>query len=162
MEQVLTRAGKTVEELLEEFFEWGKEMGKRCKAWQFWFQFVTVDVQSYIGLYFAIRSGNWTLRTASWSQLSPFYLAWDRTHYQHIGPQHRAHLRVWAEEAPELLEMLEAGGFAASRKGNPFRNQAMDELQASKLCISFNNLNSDDRLFWIRAIIAFQSHAPSA
>ena len=47
------------------------------ETWKFWIQFVFQDVAAYIGLFLAIRSGDWSLRTACIKQMAPVFTAFD-------------------------------------------------------------------------------------
>ena len=75
-----------------------------CKLWG---MFVLEDCLPYIGLYFAMRSGNWNLRMYCIKQMAPLFSAYDRTTYQRLIPRHVAEL---LRAPPELLHCLQNGG----------------------------------------------------
>ena len=57
-------------------------------TWQFWTQFVFEDCMAYIGLFLAIRSGDWNLRMACIKQLATIFTAFDHSTYQWLIATH--------------------------------------------------------------------------
>lgn len=49
---------------LEDFDRFMQSMASRDQSWRFWQQFVLEDCLAYLGLFLAIRTGNWDLRMA--------------------------------------------------------------------------------------------------
>ena len=61
-------------------------MEEKDLNWKCWKQFVFVDALSYVGLFLAIRSGNWKLRVASIKLMASIFTAFDhqtflKSHY---------------------------------------------------------------------------------
>ena len=80
-----------------------------CKLWG---KFVLEDCLPYIGLYIAMRSGNWNL---SIKEMEPLFSTYNRITYQRLIPRYIAEL---LRAPPELLSCLQNGGFAVSLSGN--------------------------------------------
>ena len=115
----------------DDFQKFCDTMSERDETWQFWNNFLFHDGLAYLGLYFAIRSGNWTLRLASLKGMAPLFAAYDRTCYQKLIPQHLADIQLYPQA---ILDCLKAGGFAASITGHRFHSVALDE--AHEMCIN--------------------------
>ena len=80
-------------------------------TWKFWIQFVFQDAMAYIGLFLAIRSGDWQLRMASMKLMAPTFTAFDHPTYQKLISQHLADLL--SMPAP-IITMFEQGAFVVS------------------------------------------------
>ena len=93
-------------------------------TWKFWIQFVFQDAMAYIGLYLAIRSGDWHLRMASMKLMAPTFTAFDHPTYQKLISQHLADLL--SMPAP-IMTMFEQGTFVVSILGRPWHSVAIDE-----------------------------------
>ena len=70
----------------EKFKIFIQKLGRTDSTWRFWIQFVFQDLMAYMGLFLAIRSGDWHLRKASIKQMAPIFSAidkwWKRTRGQ--------------------------------------------------------------------------------
>ena len=97
-------------EMESEFKEFIKQQSLQ-DTWKFWTQFVFNDCFSYVGLYLAIRGGNWNLRVSSLKQMAPLFAAFDRDYYARIIPHHLADIQQYP---PDILKCLEAGAFVVS------------------------------------------------
>ena len=83
-------------------------------TWKFLRQFILSDCYAYIGLYLAIRGGNWRLRMSGLKQMALLFAAFDQNSYQRIIPNHLAHLEEYLKE---ILQCIEAGGFTVNLTG---------------------------------------------
>ncbi len=93
-------------------------------TWRFWIQFVFEDAMAYIGLFLAIRSGNWNLRMASMKKMASIFTAFDHQTYQRIISRHIADL---IEMPTTILAMYQQGAFVVSVNGTPWHSVAIDE-----------------------------------
>ena len=91
---------------------------------QLWDQFVHRDMMSYVGLWLAIRRGDWHLRVACLKETGPLFHAFDRTTCQVLIPQHLGDLCNFPQE---VLNSLELGGFVANISGRSMVSVALDE-----------------------------------
>ena len=98
--------------------------------WKFWIQFVFKDALAYIGLYLAIRSGNWLLRLASIKLMAPVFCAFDHHTYKKLIAQHLADVYSLPEE---VLSALQEGGFAVSLSGSAWHSVSLDEAHEMKI-----------------------------
>ena len=98
--------------------------------WKFWIQFVFQDALAYIGLYLAIRSGNWLLRLASIKLMIPIFSAFDHQTYRKVIAQHLADVHSLPEE---VLSTFCKGGFVVSLSGRPWHTVALDEAHEMKI-----------------------------
>lgn len=67
-----------------------QEMANSDDTWRFWIQFVFKDVLAYIGLFLAIRGGDWHLRLSSIKLMAPIFSAFDHLTYQRLISGHLA------------------------------------------------------------------------
>ena len=62
-----------------------EEQSSRSQTWKFWSQYVFQDCLAYISLHLAIRTGNWSLRTAAIKSMAAVFTAFDRRKYQMLA-----------------------------------------------------------------------------
>ena len=101
--------------LSSEFCKYLSDLSAQDDTCKLWGKFVLEDCLPYIGLYFAMRSGNWNLRMYSVKEMAPLFSAYNRITYRKLIPQHIAEL---LRAPPELLSCLQNGGFVVSLSGN--------------------------------------------
>lgn len=99
-------------------------MARIDDTWRFWMQFVFEDALAYIGLFLAIRSGDWQLRVASMKSMAAVFTAFDHPTYQKVISQHIADIQTMP--AP-ILTMFQQGAFVVSVLGRPWHSVAIDE-----------------------------------
>ena len=92
-------------------------------TWKFWIQFVFQDAMAYIGLYLAVRSGDWQL-IASMKMMAPIFTAFDHPSYQRLITQHLADI---TSMPPAIMAILKQGAFSVSISGRPWYSVGIDE-----------------------------------
>ena len=93
-------------------------------TWKFWSQFVLEDAMAYVGLFLAIRSGNWNLRMASMKLMAPICTAFDHPTYQKLISHHLADVLCMP---PPVLAMLQQGAFVMNISGRSWHSVGIDE-----------------------------------
>ena len=116
---------------------------------QFWYQFIFEDCLAYIGLFLAIRTGDWNLRLASIKLMAPLFIAFDRPKYAKLIPQHLEDMLSIPET---ILRHIQQGGFTVSILGRPCHSIAIDE--AHEMCINRECKNSSQTICRL-----YQSHS---
>jgi hypothetical protein len=101
--------------LMSEFQQYMDDLAARDDTCKMWCKFVLEDCLPYIGLYIAMRSGNWNLRMYSIKEMAPLFSAYDRITYQRLIPRLIAELLK--APPPEILSCLQNGGFVVSLSG---------------------------------------------
>ena len=109
---------------LEDFDKFMQSMASRDQSWRFWQQFVFQDCLAYLGLFLAIRTGNWHLRMASMKQMAALFTAFDRPCYEKLIAQH---IHDICKCPTPVLNALQRGGFSISFRGMHAHNVAIDE-----------------------------------
>lgn len=112
--KLLTNLCKEDGKLMSEFQQYMNDLAAQDDTCKLWYKFVMEDCLPYIGLYTAMRSGNWNLRMYSIKQMAALFSAYDRITYQRLIPRHIAEL---LKAPPEILSCLENGGFVVSLSG---------------------------------------------
>ena len=79
---------------------------------------------AYIGLFLAIRSGDWSLRVASIKQMAATFMAFDHHNYTKLISQHLADLLCMPQS---ILTMFRQGAFVVSIGGRSWHSVAIDE-----------------------------------
>ena len=79
---------------------------------------------AYVGLFLAIRSGDWQLRVASMKLMAPIFIAFDHQTYQKLIAQHIADILCMP---PSILSMFQQGGFVISIGGRALHSVGIDE-----------------------------------
>lgn len=98
-----------------DFQQYIATLSAQDKTVKLWTKFILDDCLPYVGLYIAMRSGNWNLRMCSIKKMAAHFTAYDRTTYQRLIPRHIAEM---LKAPPQLLSSLQNGGFVASLSGN--------------------------------------------
>ena len=80
-------------------------MAAKDDTWKFWQQFVFQDCFAYVQLYLASRCQNWDLRVSA-LKLAPLFIAYDKTTYQRLIPNHLVDIQVYP---PKILNSLKKG-----------------------------------------------------
>ena len=101
------------------------------KTWRFWKQFLLEDCFSYICLYIAIRSGDWTLRVIAIKKMAPLFTAFDRPNYSKLIPRHIHDILTISKD---IISLLSRGGFVVSILGRSNKCIGIDE--AHEMCIN--------------------------
>ena len=73
-------------------------------TWRFWIQFVFQDIAAYMGLFLAIRSGDWHLRTACVKQMAPVFTAFDHANYRKLISRHLADMLTMPESVIAMFQ----------------------------------------------------------
>ena len=116
---------RTSEEInFQKFTEYLQSMADQDDTWKFWKQYVLEDALAYIGLYLAIRSGDWYQRMVSLKLMAPVFTAFDHQNYQKLISQHLADVLCMP---PELLAGFKQGAFVVSITGRIWHSVAIDE-----------------------------------
>ena len=66
---------------------------------------------AYLGMYLAIRSGNWNVQMASMKLMAPTFTAFDHPNYLRLIADHIADVLTMPAT---ILSILQKGGFAVS------------------------------------------------
>ena len=101
--------------IIQDFHQYMTNLSAQDETCKLWCRFVLEDCLPYVGLYIAMRSGNWNLRMCSIKEMAALFSAYDRITYQRLISRHIAEL---LKAPPELLSCLRDGGFVASLSGN--------------------------------------------
>ena len=108
----------------QQFKEFLQKQANSDDTWKFWSQFVFEDAMGYVGLFLAIRSGNWNLRMACMKLMAPVFTAFNHPTYQKLISQHLADVLCMP---PPVLAMLEQGAFVISISGRAWHSVGIDE-----------------------------------
>ena len=106
-------------------------MEEKDPNWKFWKQFVFVDALAYVGLFLAIRSGNWKLRVASIKLMAPIFTRFDHQTYRRVIAQHLVDMKSILDN--NIISTFRKGGFAVSLNGRPWHSVALDEVHDMKM-----------------------------
>lgn len=101
-----------------------QQLARTDSTWTFWVQFVFQDAAAYVGLFLAIRSGDWDLRTASIKQMAPTFTAFDHPNYLRLISKHLADMLMMPQS---ILAMFQQGAFVVSIKGRAWHSVGIDE-----------------------------------
>ena len=105
-------------------------MGELSHKVHFWYQFVTVDIMAYFGLFIAIRYRNWDLRNSSIKPLAPVFSAFDRPIYQSLIPRHIFDVL----SLPDCVRKhLQQGCFSVRLSSSEWHGVALDECHEMKI-----------------------------
>ena len=115
----------------EDFKTFIQKLAVAGETWKFWIQFMFEDVAAYVGLFLAIRSGDWDLRTACIKQMASVFTAFDHANYCKLISQHLADLLCMPQS---ILTMFQQGAFVVSVRGRTWHSVAIDE--AHKMLIN--------------------------
>ena len=97
---------------------------------RFWSGLLKI-LNTYIGLYFAVRSGNFMLRNSCVKEIAALFFAYSRDKYEELT---LTNLQDYFTFPQEILDKLMAGEWTVSYKGNPYHNLAIDEVH--ECCIN--------------------------
>ena len=98
----------------QHFHEFLQKKSKDSENWEFWTQFVLRDGLAYVGMYLALRSGNWNLRVACMKMMAPNFCAYDHMTYKRLICGHIADLLTLPQPVQKCFS---EGGFVVSCKG---------------------------------------------
>lgn len=79
---------------------------------------------AYVSIHFAMRSGNWNLRTSSFEAMAPPFTAFDHHTYEKLIADHLADLLCMP---PSVLATLQQGAFVVNINGRPWHVVGIDE-----------------------------------
>ena len=108
----------------DEFKKFIQELARTDSTWRFWIQFVFQDIAAYVGLFLAIRSGDWYLRTACIKQMAPVFTAFDHANYRKLISRHIADMLTMPRS---VLTMFQQGAFIVSITGRTWHSIGIDE-----------------------------------
>ena len=89
-----------------------------------WRYCVFEDALPYIGLFLALRSGDWDLRIASLKQMAPVFTIFNHKTCQKVISQHLTNL---LQMPNSIIGMFKQGAFVVNIKGRPWHAVAIDE-----------------------------------
>ncbi len=93
-------------------------------TWKFWVQFVTCDALAYVGLYLAIRGGEWDLRMACIKLMAPVFAAFDHQTYKKLIAKHISDV---LSLPTSIHNFLKQGGFVVNLTGRLWSAVGVDE-----------------------------------
>ena len=108
----------------DKFWIFIEKMCHSDETWKFWVQFVFVDALAYVGLFLALRSGDWQLRMISIKLMAPLFVAFDHSTYQKLISNHIHDLLNLPDS---MLLMLSQGAFIVNICGREWHSVGIDE-----------------------------------
>ena len=132
-----------------------QKMSERDETWKFWIQFVFKDALAYVGLFLAIRSGDWYLRTGCAKLMAPIFTVFDHPTYQKLISNHIADLLDLPEST---MLMLSQGAFVVNIGGREWHSVAIDEaheMLVNKQCKNSITKPSED---YINRVAKYITH----
>ena len=85
-------------------------------------------LNTYMGYFIAIRSGNWLLRNACLRSILPLLCAYNHNMYEELSTMAIMDTLTLPDN---VLQRFLNGGWTVSVKGRPYHNIAFDEAQES-------------------------------
>ncbi len=122
--QQLQALQKSTTNYYDRFKAFIRTQSQRDDTWRFWVQFVFQDAMAYVGLFLAIRSGDWDLRMGSMKSMAPIFTAFDHPVYQKLISTHVADVLTMPTA---VKTMFQQGAFVVSITGRPWHSVAIDE-----------------------------------
>ena len=110
----------------DNFWEWLNNListTNNNEVCRFWSQMLKY-LHAYTGFYFAIRSGNWSLRTSCLKILTELFFSYSRDKYEVLSINALNDSYTYPKE---ILELFKNGQWTVSVKARPFHNLALDE-----------------------------------
>ena len=108
----------------QEFRSFVQQLAIRDDTCKFWIQFVFQDLSAYVGLFLAIRSGDWHLRMASVKQMASVFTAFNHANYLKLISRHLTDVLCMPQS---ILTMFEQGAFVVSITGRAWHSVGIDE-----------------------------------
>ena len=136
----------------DDFRDFLTTLASRDSTWKFWVQFIFEDAMAYLGMYLAIRSGNWNLRMASMKLMAPTFTAFDHPNYLRLIADHIADVLTMPAT---ILSILKKGGFAVSICGRPWHSVGIDEAHEMLINRSCKNAIVRPTADYINRIASF-------
>ena len=113
-----------------DFHRFMEQLSQKQDIIRFWYQFVTVDIMAYLGLFIAILYCNWDLRNSSIKLLAPVFSAFDRPIYQSLIPHHIFDVL----SLPQCVRKhLQRGCFSVRLSPSEWHGVALDECHEMKI-----------------------------
>ena len=123
-----SRGISDIQDITNTFFDNFKrfldKMASVDDTWRFWIQFTFKDAFAYVGLFLAIRSGDWNLRLASIKLMAPLFTAFDHVTYKKLISVHIADVLAMPRA---IVTMFNQGAFVVSISGRAMHSVGIDE-----------------------------------
>ena len=110
----------------EAFWTWVQELpGSNDQVACFWSKML-VYLHAYVGFYFSIRSGNWSLRNSCLKILNELFFAYSRDKFEVLTINALSDVYTYPGS---IIEYFQDGQWTVSIKGRPYHSVALDEAQ---------------------------------
>ena len=125
----------------KKFWIWVKSVGTASnedEISRFWATTLLM-LNTYIGYYIAIRSGNWLLRNACLRDTLPLLFAYNHNKYEELSTMAIMDTLTLPNN---VLQRFLNGGWTVSVKGQPYHNIAFDEAHESVINLRLKTITS--------------------
>ena len=110
---------------------------------RFWAE-ALFHLNSYVGYYFSIRSGNWLLRNSCLKAILPLFFAYCRNKYEELSTTSVLDTFTF----PQTVLILSLNGqWTVSQKGRPYHNIAIDEAHECLINLHLKLLQQGHLIF---------------
>ena len=127
----LTMLENYIDNLNRNFVSFFQTLCKANKTWEFWHNFIHVDVLIYIKYYLALRTGDWNLRNFCLKHIAKLAQVSDARFYSRLLPQNLADMNRFPDF---IIDHFRDGGFVMNVLGRNSHSQGLDEGHES--CIN--------------------------
>ena len=131
----------TLQHHAKAFWEWVRSVGSpqnQDQVSSFWALTLT-QLNSYLGYYFAIRSGNWHLRNSCLKAILPLFFAYCRNKYEELST---TALMDSYTLPTHIQDLFLDGQWTVSQKGMPYHNLALDEAHESIINLRLKSITA--------------------
>ena len=128
------------------FWEWVKETGSdenKDQISRFWAT-ALIYLHTYVGYFFAIRSGNWMLRNSCLKLVTPLFFAFSHNKYEQLSTSAILDTYTFPKE---IIDRFKNGEWTVSCTGKPFHNLALDEAHETEINLNLKQLTSRPSTF---------------
>ena len=110
----------------EAFWTWVQELPDANDQVACFWSKMLVYLHAYVGFYFSIRSGNWSLRNSCLKILNELFFAYSRDKYEVLTINALSDVYTYPGS---MIEYFQDGQWTVSIKGRPYHSVALDEAQ---------------------------------